>query len=879
MEPARWERIQEVFHGAAARGGPERLRYLETSCDGDPGLRAEVESLLAADARSSSLVDGGLAPLAGAALGAMPVPERIGPYTVLGILGEGGMGVVFRAERPGLGREVAVKVQRDAWLSPARRERFAVEQRILAGLDHPSIARLYDADVLPDGTPWFAMELVEGEPITAFCARRGSPLRERLSLFGAACEAVAFAQRHAVVHRDLKPGNVLVRADGTVKLLDFGIAKHLDAPPADATRTGLRLLTPAYAAPEQLRAEPPGLHTDVWALGVILYELLAGRRPFDAPGLTPGEAEAAVLSGDPERPSAAARAEGAAALAGRAAWADLDVLCLAALQKDPQRRYPSAEALLRDLERFLSGRPLEARPDSVRYRLGKLVGRHRGAFLAGALALLVLAGTALSFTVRLSRARDAALAESARAQHVQAFMQGLFEGGEKEAGPAAELRVLTVIDRGAREADALASEPATRADLLATLGALYQRLGRYDRAEALLARALERHRALRGDGDPVVAEDLVALGALRAEQDQVEEAEQLVRQGLALQRRALPPAHPALVRSLLALGNVQIARGTLEEARRTLEEAVALRSAPGTPPLDLAAALSRLAELEVQASRFPEADALNERALALYRGALGEKHPLVADRLSWLGESRLQIGKGDEAVAYDRAALEAFRAWYGDGHPRTAVALSDLGRALVTAKRYDEAEPLLREALAVVLRLHGERHATVADARFALANLVHKQGRHGEAAALCRSAREGYRAIHGERHYGTGMATNCEAVARLRLGEWEQAEALAREARAVLAAVLPADNPALSWPDGVIGLSLYRRGRLAEAEAPLRQRHEVVARMAGPRADGLDEIRAALVDVYRRAGRPEEAARYQAEQDAAAAPAAALAPR
>src|SRR6185312_10204178 len=270
------------------------------------------------------------------------------------------------ARRDDLGSDAAIKILRDAWLSPARRDRFASEQRTLAQLNHPLIARLYDADTLPDGTPWFVMEYVDGVPLTDYCRDHASSMPDRLRLFRNVCEAVQHAHGQAIIHRDLKPSNIFVMQDGTIKLLDFGIAKHLDdgAVDSDHTRTGLRLMTPAYAAPEQIRAGRVGIHTDIYSLGVVLYELLTGRLPFDVAHRTPAEVETLIAEHDPVKPSAVARRrlehEGADAklpAASKSQWDDLDVLCLTAMHKEPARRYATVDALIRDIDRYLAGAP------------------------------------------------------------------------------------------------------------------------------------------------------------------------------------------------------------------------------------------------------------------------------------------------------------------------------------------------------------------------------------------------------------------------------------------------------------------------------------------------------------------------------------------
>src|SRR5262245_10235965 len=416
MDSARWNRVQSLFHDVADRPATERRARLDASCADDPTLVDDVLALLDEDGRTS-LLDRDVSVIARDVV--LPplttsfAPDRFHPYRLRHPLGEGGMGVVYLAERTDLGSVVAIKILRDGWLSPARRERFADEQRILANLNHPSIARLYDADTLPDGTPWFAMEYVEGVPITDYCTAHAAPLTRRLELFRAVCEAVLHAHQQAVIHRDLKPSNILVTRDGQVKLLDFGIAKQLEnaGVAAHQTRTELRLMTPAYASPEQIRGLPLGVHTDVYSLGVILYELLAGRPPFDLAGRTATEIERVVTEQEPERPSIAARKTGllpkpGARLRGTSggSWADLDVLCLTAMQKDPARRYRTVDSLIRDIDHYLRDEPLDAPPDSHGYRYGKSTRRHWTAPSDAAAVILLVVGPDTFHRTRPARA-------------------------------------------------------------------------------------------------------------------------------------------------------------------------------------------------------------------------------------------------------------------------------------------------------------------------------------------------------------------------------------------------------------------------------------------------------------------------------------------
>src|SRR3984893_15929917 len=554
MDRARWDRIQKLFHDAADVPQGEQRAFLEAACGDDEELVLEVLNMLDQDANGHSLLDRNIADLAQETLAnAIPaslILKEFGPYQILKLLGEGGMVVFYLAERRDLGTQVAVKVLRDAWLSPARRERFASEQRTLAQLNHPFIARLYEADTLDDGPPWFVMEFVDVIPLTHYCREHECSVEQRLKLFRSVCEAVQHAHGHAVIHRDLKPSNVLVKNDGSVRLLDFGISKQLESLDLqlDQTMTGLRMMTPAYASPEQIRGDRVGISTDVYSLGVILYELLAGQLPFDLSGLTPAEAASIIAEHEPGKPSVAvkrttdsvANSYTLSLSLSKTAWADLDVLCLNAMHKDPRRRYQSVEALIRDVDHYLNGEPLEARPETLDYRIGKFVRRNRRAVAATTLILAVIVRLIDFFTVRLATARDTALAEAARTQRIQQFTANLFQGGDAAAGPSDSLRVTTIVDRGVQEAKTLNHDPKVQAELYQTLGGIYQRLGKFEPADSLLRSALDQRKSLFGADSPEAAESLTALGLLRSDQAHLEEAEQLVRQGLEMAKRHLP---------------------------------------------------------------------------------------------------------------------------------------------------------------------------------------------------------------------------------------------------------------------------------------------------------------------------------------------------
>ena len=875
-DPARWAQVQELFHQVADLPPDERDAYLARAAGDDTDLREQVLALLAGDA-AGGLLDRGMAEVAGELfdepLTGLPA-DAFGPYQILRVLGEGGMGVVYLAERRDLGGMVAIKVLRDAWLSPARRERFSAEQRTLAQLHHPAIAQLYDAGSLSNGTPWFVMEYVEGESLTAHCRGRRLGLTDRLRLFRTVCEAVQHAHLHAVIHRDLKPSNILVTPDGAVKLLDFGIAKQLEGLEtwADQTATGLRLMTPAYAAPEQISGGRIGTRTDVYSLGVTLYELLAGHLPFDLSDRTPVEAAAVLLQDEPERPSAAARREAARAndpsllpTADRATWADLDILCLTAMHKAPERRYRSVEALIRDVDHLLAGEPLEARPDTVGYRVGKFVRRNRGPVAAAAAGLALVVTLSAVYAVRLAEARDAAVAEAARAQRIQRFTLHLFEGDDPAMGPADSLRVIELVDRGLREAGALDTEPAIQAELYYTLGGLYHQLGRFARADSVLHLALDRQRALYRDHHPEIARTLLALGALRLAQAEFDEAEQLVRDGYTMTRRSRPPGHPDIADAAGLMGQMLYERGQLEEAVPVLEEAVRLHATRGSESAELGAAISELANTHFYAGRYEVADSLNQRALAIHRRLYGEAHPRVADDLINLGAVRFQRAEYPEAERYYRDGLAIIEPWFGGEHFRTGMALTMLGRALLFQEHYEASAAALERALAIQEAVFGPDHPRVASILNELGSIARADGRLAEAEEYYHRMARIYRAVHGEEHWLIGIALANLAGVIQTAGDLPRAEGTFREALAMFSATQGATHQNAAIVRIRLGRVLLDQGRPEEAIESAQTGYDDLFPTTSPGAPWLQRARGVLAEANERLGRREIAAQWEAE--------------
>jgi serine/threonine-protein kinase len=853
MTSSRWKRIQDLFHSALQLEPDDRPAFLDQVCADDQELRGEVESLLDAHGRPGPidhLAEGLIDPLY-ARLGDGPADgERVGPHRVIRRIARGGMGDVFLAERDDgqFQRSVALKFVRIGLAGDESLRRFAMERQILARLAHPNIASLLDGGVSTWG-PYLAMEYVEGTPIDQYCDEERLSVGRRLELFCEVCDGVQYAHQNLVVHRDLKPGNIYVTREGRVKLLDFGIAKLLaEDPGEEVTRATVRWMTPEYASPEQVRGETITTASDTYSLGVLLYRMLTGRRPYEIGRGTAQEIERAICETEPSRPSVVVlRMEENEAGADRptgvtpeaVSWAratqprrlqrqlvgDLDTIVLKALRKEPGRRYGTAGELAEDLRRHQRGMPVRARADTLGYRTAKFVRRHWIGVAASAVIAVSLVGGVAATYWQASRTA----VERDRAEQVIDFLVGLFASANPAYARGDTVTVREVLDRGAvRVRQELGAQPAVQATLMQVIGEVYASLGLRDSAVALFSEALTTRRQRIGDDDPGLATTVRRLAMFQTEMGQFETAEPLLGEALDRLRHSGTRGTTEFAGALTDIGYAWQVQGKPDLAEPLLMEALAeFEKLPG-PPTGMGAALTNLGYLRVSRADLDSAEVLFRRAVEIRRRFGAEEQVALAISLEALAGVLMRLGSLEAADSAVSEALSIRRAVLPEGHYLIAGSVAMRGGILRRQGRPADAEPFHREALAMRIASFGEDHFIVAYSRNDLAITLQDQGREAEAEALFREAWMGYDRYFGSDHTNTAIVEANLARLQFRMG--------VREAKEHFAHALPIVRPV--YPQNLI----YMRDRVS-LETLRCQAGESVA--VGELQEVADELRAA----------------------------------
>jgi serine/threonine-protein kinase len=924
-----WARLDSTFQGAIDLPADERAAFLDRACGADAALRDEVEAMLAADAPQHAL---GIERLVHDSAGLPPDPDpfigmRLGPWQVVDLVGHGGMGSVYLAERADgqYEQRVALKVVRGPAAQPPAFPRFKSETYILARLSHPNIARVIDAGHTPEGSPYLVMEYVDGSPVTTHCDDERLTVNGRLSLFQRVCAATQHAHQALVVHRDLKPSNILVTRSGEVKLLDFGIAKLLepDLPPAERTRPELRALTPAYAAPEQIRGEPVTTATDVYVLGAVLYELLTGERPAAHEAIGSGHEthripppSAAVRRRLADTNSgagdclavAAARRTSPERLIRRFAG-DVDRVVLKALQQEPNRRYGSAGQLADDIERLLDGRPVAAQPDTFAYRARRFVARHRLIVTAGALTCALLV-TFATIAIRQARAaaieRDRARVEARRAERVSVLVTDLFKLAEPAAGRGDTIAARELLDQAShRIGMELQGDPETQAALFNALARVYGNLGLHDSAIAVLQRALDVETGAGNQSSLARAGTLHLLGERQTSKNDYEAAESRFRAALALRRNLNAPALDVAA-TLDAFGRMLSVTGRYADARTLMEESVEIRRRqPGVPDSDLMSGLHEFGLLLHRSGDIERAERLFREAAEIGRRIPGPSPPKVTSLLH-LAEVVAQFDDEPlKATPLLREALEMARSIYPGDHQQVALCLAELARNQFALGRLTEAEAIAREAAAMAHRLYGDRHNETLAVRRSLSDVLRAQRKWKEAEEVLADALVDSRALLGDGNPATLLTSRAlasvleegqrfdealtlrkEELTRtiaalgerdvfvaigmtglgqhgLKSGRMDIAEHYFLRALEVRRQIHSPDHWRIDEARGMVGLARLRAGRLAAAETDLLSAYEGLKAHRGPDARETAAVRTRLVELYDRWNRPADASQYR----------------
>jgi len=911
-------RAMDLFEQMLDMPAEERDAHLDKHCDNN-AVRHKVLTMLRADDQGTGLLDGNadgqLADLSPDHAPKPVAPERVGAYRIVDRIGQGGMATVYKAERAGgdFEQTVALKL-----ILPSRRAqhwetRFLQERQILASLQHPNIAALIDGGVTDKGEPYFAMEFVDGLPITAYCDDHRLSINRRIRLFLSVCDAVNYAHGNLIVHRDLKPSNILVDTQGVPKLLDFGIAKLLSDEKTDRTQTSLRALTPDYAAPEQFAGAQITTAVDVYALGGLLYELLAGRRPFGDVRGSALDIERSIRergaptfsslatrldAADRER-IAAARSLGPGRLQ-RTITGDLENIALKALRAEPERRYATADALAADLRRYLNGLPVLARADTTGYRVRKFITRHPVGVPLSAFAvigLLVSTGLALHQTEQAQTAAALARLEAARANETRDFATSLFEFADPDKSLGERLTARQLLDLGAnRVNEELAGQPRTRAEMLLLLANTYGQLGLYDEAEplarqadelyaaiavlpsrlnAMLVRArlarqkgefdhaaalLDEATSLTGAGDDALrAELLVERGELLREQAQFEPAEAAFDQALALDRARLAPP-PDIARDLYRLGTLKFSTGDSELALDLLVEAADLLSSSGAPAsTQLASIRHDIGVMLIQRGDLDGAREVLDDVRAARAKLLGDAHPDLAVTLKELAGIARQQGRNDEAESLYLQALAINEAMLGSDHPETSNNLNSLAVFYRGLGRNELALGYAERALDGATRAYGNRHPTVG---LMTVNVGSMQRMSGDLDIAYESVSTGLSILTGalgDDHHLSGVAYNALAGVQQEQGDLAGAEVNYRKALAIFDATAGANHPHSVAILGGLASVLLKAGRIAEAETYYRRAVETGTAVLPSDHPSLALVQLGLAGVAADQGRCEEA--------------------
>jgi len=877
MENSRIQHILTIVDTAISLTRDKRSLYLEDVCGNDEELRYEVEELLRSITESEGFWEGWtqwnerqirnmLRPAD--AIEAEHDLKQIGHWRLIKPLGEGGMGVIYLAERAdGMYNQMAaIKLLHRGLEVGESIRRFEQERHILASLDHPNIAGLFDGGVTEDARPWLAMEYVDGIPITTWCREYNATLKQRLDLFEQVCKAVRYAHRNLIVHRDLKPENILVAKDGIIKVLDFGIAKLLDDELSPEqrlhTQTGLRVMSLDYAAPEQIDGESVTTATDVHGLGMLLFELLTGKYPFDLQGLKRVQIEQVLRNQTPDKPSSVTP-DLRSRLRG-----DLDAIVLKALRKEPGQRYENAGQLLDDIERYHSYLPVVARRDTFRYRLGKFYKRYRGKVVASTIILTVLITLITYYTYRITEERNAEKIEVQRANQVTDFLISIFNYSNPTTRHSSDITAREILDNSTVSIhDKLKDQPGTQARLYDAVGQIYQNLGLLEKARNLYSKALvigwEQVKQAKADSTQL-AFIYTDYGDLYRDLGKYDSASGYLNKAVELDKLD-SEKKDQLAMSLASLAWVELLRGHLTVADSLYQETLRIQERlNGRSSLEYAAVLQQVGWLEQYRGNSAKADSLFRVILPIREKFQGNDHPDVATLLHSMGWISYKLENYDEAIKIDKKALALRKKIFGEKHPDIAWTMNNLAIVELEKGNTQVAGSLLSKSFAMRRELLGEQHPLTMQSLGELARVHFIQKNYAQAINLYRQVLKIHRKVLGDTNRTVVTDLNNLSVVLYQSGNTGEALKIATECVRIAGDVYDNSHPVLFTMKRNKAKLLEDLGRFEEAEFLRVSSFNNMRKAKGLNDNATQQSLEDLIALYKKWNRPEKLLEYTA---------------
>jgi len=940
MEQKEWQKINDIVDTALDLDKEERATYIQKQCKRNKALKKQVTELLASieESENAKYLEGtdafphnlarDLSQDEQKAPGSAMIGKTVGKYKILELIGHGGMGSVFKANRAdeAYDKQVAIKILRRGMDTPSNIARFKRERNILANLDHPNIARLLDGGITQGGLPYLVMEYVQGTSLLTYCNNHQLSVPERITLFKAVCQAVQHAHKNAIIHRDLKPSNILVTDEGTIKVLDFGIAKLLDSNDQHSeqfrTRTGARMLTLSYAAPEQLESTAITTATDTYVLGILLFELLAGKHPFNIKKKAFTEIAQTIRKKMPDKPSvkfeglkpseqqsiAQSRNTTPSALS-RKIKGDLDAIVLKALRKEPQTRYNSTDQLLEDLRRCENDLPIVARKDTIRYNTSKFIKRHKTGITVAAGFFLLVTSFIVFYTWKITQERNKAQIEAQKAKEVSAFLTDMFRASNPNYNPKDTVTAATFLKRGQERIDQLKDQPEVQAKLLDVMGRAYNELGRFDKAKPLIQKSLQLRKSHFGESSIEYAQSLDASVIRQRLMGNFAKAESLTRQSLSIIKAKDKDNIKLLTNGLNELGLILDQRGKYQEADSAYSIVLEMQQQiyePNNPTL--AHTLNNRAGVLRKLGEYQKAEKLYRQALTIWKEKHGDIHPSTSMGYNDLAIALNVQGKLAQAESLYKKALAIDKKLYESPDRHIAQSHNNIGTFYGQQGEYQKAKPHLEKSLRMRRKIYDNQHPRLAESLNNLARLHLELEDQEKARPFITEALEVDRANFGNEHPYVASDLSTLALIEKESGNYEQAEHYYQRSLAIFEDILPGDHrkigellmnlgevltlqdktdkalPLLqqalsiqkkSYDKGtwqiahaniIMGKALTQEGKFNNAEAYLTEGYQVLKKERGSSDRYTQQARKSLEALYEAWEKPTRAQKYKSEK-------------